>query len=151
MTDVNNLSGQQKAELNVATFLSWAASKTAADFREMVTRGQLNRMEIAKETGFAKSVLTQNPRVRQCLQELESRLRAEGVLPPMVERSAGTEPVSLVNTDETNPRAAADKARLKRLEAENAALKAELMGLRSQLKRYAAMDAVLTSTGRLPR
>lgn len=48
MTDVNNLSGQQKAEL-----------KTAADFREMVARGQLNRMEIAEETGFAKSVLTQ--------------------------------------------------------------------------------------------
>ena len=56
-----------------------------------------------------------------------------------------------MNIDATNPRAAADKARLKRLEAENAALKAELMGLRSQLKRYATMDAVLTSTGRLPR
>ncbi|MDP1654922.1 MAG: hypothetical protein Q8K91_05660 [Hylemonella sp.] len=59
MTDVNNLSSQQKAELNVATFLSWAAWKTAADFREIVARGQLNRMEIAKETGFAKLVLTQ--------------------------------------------------------------------------------------------
>jgi len=45
--------------LNVATFLSWVASKTAEDFREMVARGQLNRMEIAKETGIAKSVLTQ--------------------------------------------------------------------------------------------
>lgn len=150
MTDVNNLSGQQKAELNVTTFLSWAASKTAADFREMVVRGQLNRMEIAKEAGFAKSVLTQNPRVRQCLQELESRLRAEGVLPPMVDR-AGTETPRVVNIDETNPRVAADKARLKRLESENAALKAELMGLRSQLKRYATMDSVLTSIGRLPR
>ena len=151
MTDVNNLSGQQKAELNVATFLSWAASKTNADFKEMVTRGQLNRMEIAKETGFAKSVLTQNPRVRECLQDLENRLRAQGILPPMVERSAGTEPTSSVNTDATNARGAADKARLKRLEAENAALKAELMGLRSQLKRYATMDIVLASTGRLPR
>ena len=151
MTDVNNLSGQQKAGLNVATFLSWAASKTAADFREMVVRCQLNRMEIAKETGFAKSVLTQNPRVRECLQELENRLRAEGVLPPMVERSTGIEPASVVNADAANHRAAAEKARLKRLEAENAALKAELMGLRSQLKRYATMDSVLTTTGRLPR
>jgi hypothetical protein len=151
MTDVNNLSGQQKAELNVTTFLSWVASKTDADFREMVTRGQLNRMEIAKETGFAKSVLTQNPRVRECLQELESRLRAENILPPLVDRAVGVEPASVMNTDATNPRAAADKARLKRLESENAALKAELMGLRSQLKRYATMDAVLTSTGRLPR
>lgn len=151
MTDVNNLSGQQKAELNVSTFLSWAASKTNADFKEMVTRGQLNRMEIAKETGFAKSVLTQNPRVRECLQDLENRLRAENILPSLVERSAGLEPSSAVSTDATNARAAADKARLKRLEAENAALKAELMGLRSQLKRYATMESVLTSTGRLPR
>jgi len=151
MTDVNNLSGQQKAEVNVATFLSWAASKTAADFREMVARGQLNRMEIAKEVGFAKSVLTQNPRVRKCLQELEIRLRAEGVLPPIVERSADVESASMVKIVEANPHSAADKARLKRLEAENAALKAELMGLRSQLNRYATMDSVLAATGRLPR
>ena len=151
MTDVNNLSGQQKAELNLTTFLSWAASKTAADFKEMVMRGQLNRMEIAKETGFAKSVLTQNPRVRECLQELENRLRAEGILPPLAERSAAIEPASAVSADAANPRAAADKARLKRLESENAALKAELMGLRTQLQRYATMDAVLAATGRLPR
>ncbi|OYV91361.1 MAG: hypothetical protein B7Z57_04845 [Acidiphilium sp. 37-60-79] len=151
MTRVNNLSGQQRAELNLSTFLSWAASKTAADFREMVTRGQLNRTEIATETGFAKSVLTQNPRVRECLQQLENRLRAEGVLPPFVDRSAVIEPASVVSTDATNPRAAADKARLKRLEAENAALKAELISLRAQLQRYAAMEAVLASSGRLPR
>lgn len=114
-------------------------------------RGQLNRMEIAKETGFAKSVLTQNPRVRECLQELENRLRAEGILPPLAERSAAIEPASAVSADAANPRAAADKARLKRLESENAALKAELMGLRTQLQRYATMDAVLAATGRLPR
>ncbi|HXE98269.1 MAG TPA: VPA1267 family protein [Dongiaceae bacterium] len=60
-----NLDGQQRAEQNLATFLSWMASKTYDDFREMVVRGQLSRQEIASECGFAKSVLLQNPRVKE--------------------------------------------------------------------------------------
>lgn len=141
------LSGQQKADQNLSTFLSWGASKTDADYREMVLRGQLNRKEIARECGFAKSVLLQNPRVRDFLKELEADLRERGVLPPQAEGEM-TVPAA---AESTNPRAAADKARLKRLEAENAALKAELMELRGQLDRYRVMDSVLSSTGRLPR
>ena len=57
----DHLSGQQKADQNLAIFLSWSASKTDADFREVVLRGQLNRKEIARECGFAKRVLLQNP------------------------------------------------------------------------------------------
>jgi len=53
------ISGQQKVELNFFSFLSWAASRIAEDFREMVLRGQLKCMEIAKETGFTKSLLTE--------------------------------------------------------------------------------------------
>lgn len=146
MSPVNNLSGQQKADQNLATFLSWAASKTDADYREMVMRGQLNRKEIARECGFAKSVLLQNPRVKDALRVLEAQLRERDILPPVAE------PASLAPTsDVPNPRAAADKARLKRLEAENAALRAEVMELRGQLDRYRLMDDVLSSTGRLPR
>lgn len=35
------LSGQQKSQENLADFLTWAASKTDAQFKEMVRRGQL--------------------------------------------------------------------------------------------------------------
>ena len=146
MTAVNNLSGQQKADKNHTTFLSWVASKTDADFREMVLCGQLNRKEIARECDFAKSVLLQNPRVKDALRTLEGQLRERDILPPVAD-AATPAPV----TDAPNPRAAADKARLKRLEAENAALRAELMELRGQLERYRLMDNVLASTGRLPR
>ena len=146
MTTVNNLSGQQKADQNHTTFLSWVASKTDADYREMVVRGQLNRKEIARECGFAKSVLLQNPRIKDALRVLEAQLRERNILPPVVE------PATPAPTSEApNPRAAADKARLKRLEAENAALRAEVMELRGQLDRYRLMDNVLSSTGRLPR
>ena len=146
MSAVNNLSGQQKADQNLTTFLSWVASKSDADFREMVLRGQLNRKEIARECGFAKSVLLQNPRVKESLRSLETQLRERDILPPVAD-PATPAPV----TDTPNPRAAADKARLKRLEAENAALRAEVMELRGQLQRYRLMDDVLSTTGRLPR
>ncbi len=146
MSAVNNLSGQQKADKNLSTFLSWIASKTDADYREMVLRGQINRKEIARECGFAKSVLLQNPRVRDALKTLEAELRERGLLPPVAD-AATPAPA----TDAPNPRAVADKARLKRLEAENSALRAEVMELRGQLERYRLMDNVLATTGRLPR
>ena len=145
----DRLSGQQKADQNLAIFLSWSASKTEADFREVVLRGQLNRKEIARECGFAKSVLLQNPRVRDSLKSLEADLRERGILPPLA-AIEGAAPVAAI-TESNNSRAAADKARLKRLEVENAALRAELMELRGQLERYRVMDNVLSSTGRLPR
>lgn len=146
MSPVNNLSGQQKADQNLASFLSWVASKTDADYRERVLRGQLNRKEIAKECGFAKSVLLQNPRVKDALRTLEAQLRERDILPPIADPAA-----TAAETDAPNPRTTADKARLKRLEAENAALRAEVMELRSRLDRYRLMDDVLSSTGRLPR
>lgn len=148
MSAIHNLSGQQKADQNLATFLSWVAGKADADFREMVMRGQLSRQEIAKECGFAKSVLLQNPRVRDALKTLEAQLRLRGVLPP---QAIAGEDAPVAPTVVANPHATADKARLKRLEAENAALRAEVMDLRSQFERYRVMDSVLCSTGRLPR
>ena len=143
-----SMNGQQRSEQNLAAFLSWGESKTDADFREMTIRGQLSRQEIAKECGFAKSVLLQNPRVKDALKTLEARLRARGVLPPQVvtDTEAPTVPVAVAN-----PHATTDKARLKRLEAENAALRAEVLELRGRIERYRVMDNVLCSTGRLPR
>ena len=111
-------------------------------------RGQLSRQEIARECCFAKSVLLQNPRVRDELRSLETQLRERGVLPPQAVASDDT---PATPATEANPRAAADKARLKRLETENAALKAELTELRGELERYRVMDNILCSTGRLPR
>ena len=146
MSAFNNLSGQQKAGQNLATFLWWVASKTDADYRGMVRRGQLSRQEIARECCFAKSVLLQNPRVNEALRALEAQLRERSILPPVAD--AARSPPS---ADAPNSHVAADKARLKRLEAENAGLRAEVTELRSQLERYRLMDNVLSSTGRLPR
>ena len=64
-------SGRQIAEANVQVFRSWIAGKSADDFRAMSLRGVLSRTEIAKECGFAKSALDQNPRIKMALRELE--------------------------------------------------------------------------------
>ncbi len=143
----NLMNGQQRSEQNFATFISWVASKTDDDFREMVARGQLSRQEIARECGFAKSVLLQNPRVKDSLKSLETQLRERKVLPPVIEASES----DAAPPSAPNPRAAADKARLKRLESENASLRAELTLVRGDLERFRLMDDVLCSTGRLPR
>jgi len=141
-------SGQQRSEENLTTFLSWMASKTDNDYKEMAIRGQLSRQEISRECGFARSVFAQNPRVKDALRKLEEALRSRGVLPALVEPAETDTPLSPQSSTSC---VVVDQARLKRLESENASLRAELTKLRADLARYTVMESVLSETGRLPR
>lgn len=143
-------SGRQVAEENVQRFQTWMASKTDSDFRQMVSRGVLSRTEIAAECGFAKSALSQNPRIREALKTLEEQLRDRGVLPKLAQW-AEDEGVPAVTQRVDSARAALDAERLSRLELENASLKAENAELKRLLGRYAVLQDVLAETGRLPR
>lgn len=144
-------SGQQVAEENVRKFLVWSASKTDADFRNMVVRGVLSRTEIAAECGFAKSALAQNPRIRDALKGLEASLRERGVLPPVAQTAEpeGDAPAQVQRVEPA--RVAKDAERLSRLEQENASLRAENSELKRLLARYSVLQEVLAETGRLPR
>lgn len=143
-------SGQQLAEENFLRFTAWAVSKTDRDFRDMTTRGVLSRTEIAAECCFAKSALTQNPRVRDALKRLEEDLRERGVLPQFgQEFGVHDAPPSPRPAD--SARAARDAERLSRLELENASLKAENGELRRLLERFSVLQEVLAETGRFPR
>jgi hypothetical protein len=139
------MNGQERAEENFLAFRVWLATKTDADFREMVTQGRLNRGEICRECDFGRSVLLQNPRIKEALNELEEELRARGVLPALTT----SEVVPLRAKGQLQ--AATDAERLKRLEAENAGLRAELTEVRQRLKRFEALEALLAETGRLAR
>lgn len=141
-------SGQQLAEQNVQTFLAWVAGKTDAAFRQMVSRGVLSRTEIAKECGFAKSVLVQNPRIKAALRELEEGLRKRGILPQVESTSVEMEPIS---HDTGSRRVQLETERLRRMEQENASLRAENDELKRQLKRFVMLHEALTLSGRLPR
>lgn len=131
---------------NFAAFQRWAASKTDDDYRQMVHRGSLNRKEIATECGFGKSALQQNPAIREALRALEDDLRARGVLPAL---APDAQRAPQQRSDAV--RAARTEGRLKTVEQENAALRAEVQTLRAALQRYAVLEDVLAETGRLPR
>lgn len=143
-------SGKQLAAQYVASFTVWVASKTDDDYRAMVSRGVLKRKEIAKECGFGTSVLDQNPGVKGALKELEDSLRERGVLPPAVERDPSVPQAPLMR-ERGLGRAAEDAERLRRLEQENAALKAEVAELKRAVEKFSVLRDALALTGRLPR
>lgn len=70
-------SDRQIAHENLQRFVEWIASKTDEDYRALAGRGVLSRKEIARECGFAKSALDQNPRIKLALRELEEALRGK--------------------------------------------------------------------------
>jgi hypothetical protein len=142
-------SGKQIAEQNVQIFQAWLATKTDADFRQMVSRGVLSRKEIAKECGFAKSALDQNPRIKAALKIAEDGLRERRVLPALEEKLPNDDAPPMREVGQQ--RAARDAERLKRLEQENASLRAENDELKRQLERYVVLQEALSLTGRLPR
>jgi hypothetical protein len=116
----------------------------------MAVRGVLSRTEIAKECGFARSVVNQNPRVREALSSLEKALRGRGVLPAAIDRSAEAASIA-VAADRRSAQQMLETERLRRLEQENAGLRAEVAELKRQLKKYAVLRDALAETGRLPR
>lgn len=142
-------SGQQLAEENVRIFTAWAASKSDDEFRTLASRGVLSRTEIAKECGFAKSALGQNPRIKASLLQLEANLRLRQILPQ--EAAKEEVPGVLPLRESGHRRTVVDAERLQRLEQENAALRAEVCELKHQLSGYRVLQDALALTGRLPR
>lgn len=142
-------SGRQIADQNVEVFTRWLAGKSDADYWQMVSRGGvLSRKDITAKCGFAKSALDQNPRIKAALAELERGLRERGVLPALAERGPD-EPAPLRPAGQQ--KAAAEAERLKRLEQDNASLRAENNEPKRRLARYETLHQALTLTGRVSR
>jgi hypothetical protein len=143
--------GQQVAEENVQLFSVWAKSKTDDDFRNMAIRGVLSRQDIAAECGFSKSALTQNPRIKRTLKELEDSLRERNVLPPLATNDQKDAVLATPIRQPDSSRQARDAERLSHLERAYAAVKAENEELKRQLARFTVLQEALAETGRLPR
>ena len=142
-------SGRQIAEESLARFIAWSASKTDDEFRSLAVRGVLSRSDIVAECGFNRSALRQNPGIRDALQKLEERLRERGVLPKEATLPS-EEPGKMAASLATSAGTLRDAERLKRLEQENASLRAELAEVKRALARFAVLQEVLAETGRLP-
>ena len=142
MKKKSGVNGQDKGAEHFEAFTLWAAGLTDEDARSIVRGGQLNRGEICRSLNCARSVLHQNPRVKESLAQLEAGLRTRGVLPASVVSDA----VPLRRVADQQVTAG---ERLKLLEAENMSLRAALTDLRKRLMRFEAIDAHLSATGRL--
>lgn len=112
----------------LAKFIAWEKSMTNSGFKQIVFRGNLNRGEIAKGCGFAKSVLRSNPAIKDRLEKLENKLRKNGVLPDKTEAKIEADSQPKKYDGQKNKRNQ-DQNRLRRLEQENLELKAKLRRL----------------------
>lgn len=143
------MNGQQKALENVNRFKDWANSMSQDELKQIVHRGQLNRSEVAKACGFAKSVLRQNPEVKSCLSEFEDYLREKGVLP--IKSVVTPDAAETELYDQNIVKSATSSKRASTLEIEVIALRAENEQLRTQLRRYKELGEVMTDIGMMPQ
>tara|TARA_R110001583_G_scaffold60026_1_gene178713 strand:- start:4629 stop:5066 length:438 start_codon:yes stop_codon:yes gene_type:complete len=143
-------SGQQKARQNLDAFQSWVATQQDDDFKQIVFRGQLNRIEVAKAVGCGKSALNQNPDIRKDLKKLEDNLRDRGVLPPLTD-TAKKDADKPKQYDNTANRKALNSTRSSSLEAENIELKSKIKELEGKLKRFGELSETLSEMGFMPR
>lgn len=150
MATKDGISGQEKARENLDAFLTWVATQSDEDFKQIIFRGQLNRVEVAKAVGFGKSALIQNPALRSALAELEDGLREKGILPRLTEDAKkDVDKPKLYDSSENRKRL--DSRRLSSLEVENIELKAKLIELENKLKRFGELSETLAEMGFMPR
>lgn len=146
--------GRQLGKDNLLKFHSWIAEReNANDWHDYLRGDKLNRSEIAAECGFSLSVMRQNPAVKNTLQTLEARLVAIGVMQPPQTTLGASHDAAAASEKVIDKRIMAAKgraeARVKELEEQNAALKAEVSSLRERLRRFEHLDDHLGRTGRL--
>jgi hypothetical protein len=143
-------SGQQKAQQNLEAFEVWKATQTDDEFKQIVFRGQLNKIEVAKGIGCGKSALTQNPALKKALKALEDELRSKGVLPPLTDAAKKNEGKPQAYDNRAN-RKLLDSKRVSSLEAENIELKAKVRELEKRLDRFGELSETLSEMGLMPR
>ncbi|MDO6620164.1 VPA1267 family protein [Shewanella sp. 6_MG-2023] len=142
--------GQQKAQQNLEAFEVWKATQTDDDFKQIVFRGQLNRIEVAKGIGCGKSALNQNPALKTALKALEDELRGKGLLPPLTNaaKKNADKPKAY---DNTANRKLLDSKRVSSLETENIELKTKVKELERRLERFGELSETLSEMGLMPR
>src|ERR1035437_8907422 len=151
-------SNAERAAQAVDRFNAWVADRdNAADWDDYLRAGKLNRSEIAAECGFGRAALQQNPSLSVALESVEARLIAQGILVTGQTPNDGPDASRTNQTDalaeQSVRRAMAGKVkaehRVKALEEQNAALKAEVRDLKDQLRRNQMREDHISRTGRL--
>lgn len=149
-----------KAELGAQAVLrldSWIAERDrVGDWDRYVRGGRINRSEVAKECDFGRSAWQQNDGLANALKTLEARLADGGILEgcPLDVGGLAEEVKAEIGAAEDRANRAmvgrgALQKRVKTLEEQNAALRAENRDLIDRLRRSAFAQQHLAETGRM--
>ncbi len=142
MSAAKGSNGIKDGQLNEQTFIDWVAN--VDDFKPYILQGVLSISKLAREFGLNRDVFYTNPEIRdRHWPALNKRLEEEGVLKLRVGKPAEIVP------RQPQQRATSD-ARIKQIQEENEAVKAENRELRKQLDKLKGIDEILHPTGRLP-
>ena len=142
MSSTKGSNGIKDGQLNEQTFIDWVAN--VDDFKPYILQGVLSISKLAREFGLNRDVFYTNPEIRdRHWPALNKRLEEEGVLKLRVGKPAEIVP------RQPQQRATSD-ARIKQIQEENEAVKAENRELRKQLDKLKGIDEILHPTGRLP-
>ncbi len=134
--------GIEDGRLNAQTFVNWVACVN--DFKPYIHQGVLSISRLAREAGLNRDVFYTNREIRDVhLPALNRRLEDQGILKPRV-----ANPVDMLARQPKKNLVA--EARVKQIQEEAEAVKAENRELRKRLERFKGLDEVLHTTGRLP-
>ncbi|HIF9218240.1 TPA: VPA1267 family protein [Photobacterium damselae] len=150
-----------QADESLAKFLSWKATQSPVDVASMSRGSKLNRVEVSKRVGIAKSTLNDNHLVKAALLEWEGELRDKKQLAPLKKAPKGfnhedSESIfeakdGYIPYDQSIKRLKFLSAEVERLKRKNLEMDAEISRLRKKLQTYEELSEVLSSTGVLPR
>lgn len=142
MSALRGSNGVLDGERNTQKFLDWLTN--AEDFKPYIHQGVLSVSKVARECGLNRDVFYTNREIRDVhWPALNKRLEDEGILKPRI-----ANPVEVIR--QPPQRSAASEARVKQIQEENEAVKAENRELRKQLEKLKGIDEILHTTGRLP-
>lgn len=115
-------------------FRIWSGTMSDDDFRRIVyaPMGILNRQQIKKHAGLSDQAIKKNASVKQELKNLEDRLRARGVLPPL--NDSGKKARAGVKLyDTTAQKSETNSERVAKLESSNHDLRARISELEKEV------------------
>ncbi|WP_428508712.1 hypothetical protein [Roseateles sp.] len=134
--------GIKDGEANSEAFRRWESS--VRDFKPYIQNGALKISVVARECALNRDVFYTNAEIRDVLwPALKRRLEKAGVL-----KARAVDPT--VETKSISARSALSDMRVKQIQEENEAVKAENEELRRKLAKFKGVEEALQSTGRLP-
>ena len=145
-----NESARSRKEQIVDDFEAFCDERDASgDWQKYVARGgdKLNRTEIAKELGFARSVWGSNDVLSEKLNEREAVLRSKDILTSIQE--VDTKSIK-AESDRRGRFLSQSNSRVKSLEQQLAAVTVERDDLKRRVDRLEFLEHHMMTTGRVP-